>query len=469
MRLRSAVIVGLLACVACGDDDAMGPRDGGPPPLPSASLGHIVAFEGHQTFVNDLVVEDGGSLLGATIVPEPGTPIEIVEQQCVADRCGFVARVLDTRNNRGVGVPSPIDAQNHFLIVQRGGVDAYRALVTVNPVDELTGRGTEPARVGQAIFLATSVTSDVGSQFIAATDDPVRWVSFGDVRLEGDFLLNDSLGLAGGGLGGDPQSDAPGSFGGGGSTEGGGGGGGHLEVGSPGQLAGEPDAGGSGGAARTEAPGACLADFARTDCGGGGGGGGRVGAGGRGAGSILIASLGDVVLSGNILGAGDDGVDDGGAGAGGAVFLSGRTVALNTRPTLAGGTVSDGPVPGGVGSPGVLRLDSPEAVTGVFADPASVPRLTSDARVELSGQTLPDTIVEIERDGAVVGSATSDGTGAFAVSVDLAAGLNRLAVFANTDAGRIRSWTGTSFEFLRVGDARQALPVGALTDVVYLP
>lgn len=464
---RRLVCVVCLLALACGDDDVMMVPDGGPPPLPTARLAQIVGFEGHQRFINAISVDDGTSLEGATIAPAPGSPFTITEQLCGATVCGFVANVEDARPNRAVGVPSPIDAENHFVQVVAGGEPTHRSLLTINPIDSLTGRGSDPARVSQAVFLSTSATSEAGSAFVAATDEPARWVSFGDIRLDGDFDLTDAMARAGGQPGGDTASDAPGATGGAGDASGGGGGGGLGTAGGDGAGAdGTAGAGGAGGSASDEAPGACLTDFARADCGGGGGGGGVDGAGGRGGGAILLVALGEVVVGGRLDASGADGELSGGGGAGGAVLLAGRRVTVAGEVDIAGGASA---AMGGAGGEGVLRIDAPGTTTGVSVELDGLPAFVREATLTLRGDAPAESAIAVLDGDATVASTTADASGSWSVEVPLAEGLNRLGVTATTDAGVMRAWTGTSYELRRVGDATRALPVGAVVDVVYVP
>lgn len=449
-----------IAFLACGDDDSMGRPDVEAPP-PPASLAEAVAFEGMRSFVTEVTLADGTSLEGAVITPAEGAPFEILEQRCVAERCGLVLTVLDTRPNRGVGVPATIDAVNHFLRVQTTGA-LYQALLPVRPLDEVTGRGTEPSTFREPIILATNVVIDPGATLQSGFAEPVRWVSFGDVQIAGtlDASANELVvGGAGGVAGNAGEGLGEGGVGGGAA---GGGGAGHAEMGGMGAT-------GEGGAAYGLPSIACMGDFSQLACGGSGGG-GDTGAGGDGATGVFVVSLGTFTLDGVISARGGDGASGGG---GGSVLLAAPAFEGSGTVDVSGGA-GDGT--GGDGSAGRVRIDTPgtggpsDVYRGVAVSLAGVPRIVESASLTLTGVASADAAIEVQLvGGSLVADGSADASGAFSIDVPLAPGLNRLAIEAvDADGARTRNWVGTNIRFERVPGRMAPVPTSATVDVVRL-
>jgi len=449
--------------LGCGDDDTTVPPipDAGPPPPPPATFSQVVAFEGHE-LVNAVRVTSGADLSDATLRPEPGAPIEVLEQECNAEVCGAVLRIMDDTPNRGIGVPAPIDAVNTFVLVETP-TQTFRALLTVEPIDAITARGTDPMSITRPTILASSADTTAGSIFTSGTEEPIRIVVFGNARLAGDFDLSpqDGAPVASGFAGG--AADAAGEGPGGG--EAGGGGGGHG-------TAGEDGASGAGGDETGDPVLSCVDAFDGEGCGGSGGG-GAAGRGGAGGGALLFVTLGFLDASGgSIRSNGGDGTDGAGGGAGGSILLASPEL---TPPASveANGGAGDGE--GGAGGEGRLRVDATNAPDGVYAGPAvdlsAVERITNATSVTFSGRAIPGSTVTVaEMGGATRASADADSEGAFSVDVPLDAGLNRLTVTGTDPGGEIaRSWVGNGIEFGSVGESRLALPIGATIDIVSIP
>lgn len=412
-------------------------------------MAQLIAFEGHQTLVNEITLGDGVSLEGAVITAEPG-PLSVVEQTCTAERCGVVVAVADDTANRGIGVPAPIDAVNNFLQVATTDGQIYRGLLSLQPIDSISNAGAM-ATVGQDLVIATRLDVSDAAQFFAGTVGPVRWVIFGDAVFGAssfDVSPSDEGPRAGGFAGGAANTAGEGN---GGEADGGGGAGRSTDG-----LAGESGAGG----VATPDRGACLSDFSRNDCGGGGGA-GAIGEGGDGGGGLVIVSLGSIRGNLSIDATGGAGQSGAGGGGGGDVLLAGTTV------EVADVDVSGGPGEGtgGAGGRGAVRVDSPGDSRGVSVRiPDSV--LVTSAMLALDGSAPDGASVDVRRDGTSVGTFDATG-GTWSGSVELAPGLNRLSVFATIEGVEMRSWTGNGIEIGRIG--MRALPLGATLDVVYLP
>ena len=438
----------LVAAMACGDDDAAPGFDGGPT-FPPASMGQLIAFEGHQTLVNEITLGDGNTLEGAVVTAEPG-PLSVVEYECTAERCGVVVSVADETANRGIGVPAPIDAVNHFLQVATTDGQIYRGLLSVQPIDAISNAGAM-ATVGQDVVIATRLDVSDGAELFAGTPGPVRWVVFGDAVF-GSSSFDVSPSAEGPRAGGFAGGAAGAAGEGAGGEAGGGGGAGRSGDGEDGET-------GSGGVA-TPDRGACLGDFSRADCGGGGGG-GATGAGGDGGGGLVIVSLGSFSGDLSIFANGGAGEGGGGGGGGGDVLLAGTSVSL-------GGIDVDGGAGeglGGAGGLGATRIDSPGDPSGVSVRvPSQV--IVRSSTLDLSGSAPEGAMVEVRRDGAAIQGFGSVG-GEWSGAVELVAGLNRLQIVAVIDGIEMRSWTGNGLEIGRIG--MRALPLGATLDVVYLP
>ena len=436
----------LLAAMACGDDDAAPPIDSGPV-FPPASMAQLIAFEGHRTLVNEITLGDGNTLEGAVVVAEPG-PLSVVEQRCTAARCGVVVSVADETANRGIGVPAPIDAVNHFLQITTTDGTVYRGLLSLQPVDVISNAGAV-ATVSQDVVLASALDVSTGAEFFGGTPGPVRWVIFGDATFgtsSFDVSPSDEGPRAGGFAGGAPGAAGEGA----GGAAGGGGGAGRR---------GDGEAGASTGGIATPDYGACLGDFAREDCGGGGGG-GATGRGGHGGGGVVIVALGTISGELSVFANGGAGEGGGGGGGGGDVLLAGTSV------SVAGIDVAGGPGEGsgGAGGEGSARVDAPGDPRGVSVQVPT--QLLRDAStLSLTGSAPDGATVEVRREGSPIG--TFDSTGTWSGDVELAPGLNRLQVVALVDGIEMRSWTGNGIEIARVGT--RALPLGATLDVVYLP
>ncbi len=456
----------VLALSSCGDDGGPAPMDAAP--LPSlASLAQPVAFEGHRTHVNEITIPDGASLEGARIAPEPGAPVEVVEQACATTRCGVVLRILDAVPNRGVGVPSPIDATNHFLEVQLATGATYRALLSVQPLDALSNSTGNQAMVSQPVVLASGLRAEAGSEFVAATATPVRWVVFGDATMNGTFTLSPGPdGPRGGGAeGGGPAAAGSGGVrgGGGGSGGAGGGGGAGTLPGTAGDGAeGTPSAGGAGGVPVDEPVGACLGDFSRDDCGGGGGGGGA-GQGGHGGGGLLLVALGDLQMGDGVVDVSGGDASDGGGGGAGQILLAGSGTVVPPELRTVGGRAED---PGGAGGDSAPRVDGVPSLGGVQLDLDALQPIVRTPTLRLDGGADSGTI-EVRVAGVPRASAQVV-DGSFSVDVPLDPGLNRLQVVWITTEGETRVWVGNGIELGRVDGSIQPLPIGTVLDVVYL-
>ena len=465
-------IVGALAGGGAGCGGGTPPvtmDDAGPGVLP-ASTANVVAFEGQPRFVT--VLEASGADWSGTMVrAAAGSPFEIVEQRCAGSRCALVARVRDETPNRGIVVPAPIDASNHYFEIESGG-QMWRALVSVQPLDALSASG-EPARVRGGALFGASAESDAAAPFVAGPSaTPMRWVIFGDATLTGgiDFSATGAIAGPGGAAGGAAGLAGEGDGGGmpGLSGAGAGGGGGAL-AGSAGQGAdGTAGAGGAGGAASTED---CAADFFATSCGGAGGG-GSTGAGGGGGGSVALIVLGSLSI-GPVRASGGDGADGGGGGGGGRVLVAASSLDAVGELDVgggAGGAVAGGGVTGGTGGAGDARIDAittaaVSARRGPAVDVGALTLIVSGETLRITGVAAPMASVRLEREaGGVAGMGDADAEGRFAIDAQLELGLNRLRVLATLDGTEVRSFVGTSLELER-GAGPTPLPTGALLDI----
>lgn len=441
--------------------------------IPPVTVGHSVAFEGQARYVTDLT-SPGVDFSGASVrVEDPASGLTLVEQACNPARCAVVASIADTRPNRGVPIPAPIDAARAFLRVTTADGTEYRGLVNVSPLDTISNGGTTPLML-RGTVLASSASASAGSTFVAAdVGDPVRWIIFGGGALHGaiDVSAQAGSGRAGGFTGGEPGLAGPGPSGGEPGLDGaGGGGGGGVEPGEPGAAAdGTAGGGGAGGAGGGD--GACAVDFEAGQCGGGGGGGGG-GRGGGGGGTLLVVSLGALDLGGAALSArGGEGADGGGGGGGGHVVVAAPSWTAPASIDVTGGGGSGG---GGGGGAGLARVHVPGssfegATGGIAVEVAAIPPIDRSGSIVITGSTEPDATVDVRAlgEGAPRASATADAAGAFSATVDLVPGLNRLVVESTGARGRMVSFSGSSLDFERVGT--MTFPVSAVIDVVHLP
>lgn len=462
----SAAFVALSSC----GESPVAPADAGEE-LGIASSAQIVAWEGQPRFVTVLSAATGELLDGATVTAEdPAGALEVIEQRCAGTRCAAVLRIRDLVPNTGAAIPPPIDGRDAYLRVTLPDGPGLRALLRVMPLDTISGGGTEPLRVGGA-RLASSASMAAGVTFAGQPGgEPIRWVIFGGARLAGtlDVSAAGPEPAAGGYAGGAAGAAASGARGGGAGEGGaGGGGGGGVEPGSAGAgPADEPDGGGAGGAAGTPE---CALDFAVAACGGGGGGGAE-GPGGAGGGALAIVSLSELDLEGATLrSAGAGGSMGAGGGAGGLVALAAPRWRAPAVLEVPGGA---GEGRGGAGGAGGVHLQIPGASTaaelGPAVDLAGVPAITGDAAIELTGVAAPGALVRVRVQGGASAEATADGAGAFAVTIELAPGLNRMSITQELDGRVVRGWVGTSIE-LATETPGVALPSGASIDVARLP
>lgn len=453
----------------CGAPPPATGFDGGPV-LRTLSAQQVIAYEGMPRFVTVIDGDGDTDLTGATIEPiDSASALVVRESLCTPAACAVQLEILDLTPSRAVPIPRPIDARNDFLRVRLADGDERQVLITVWPLDTISGSGS-PAPVRGAIF-ASSASSLVGGTFVGSPRDPepLRWLVMGDVALAGDL---DVAGTAAGAIGGGEAGGAVGEDAGGGAggaASGGGGGGG------PGG-AGEAGAGATGGTGGAPSDPSCVADFTTTRCGGAGGGGGSDGAGGAGAGTILIASLGAVSISGSIHAAGApgaDGVGAGGGGGGGDVLITGASVSVPGSIDVAGGQGgrSTGDGQGGAGGSGRARIADPAgepSVDGVVAfDVLGSDLIVSVADYVVRGVATPGASVEvtaIDRVG-ITGEAVAGADGSFVIPVTLEPGVNRLRLTTDT----VRAWNGTSFELVRVDGAAMPQPMGGVLDVAYVP
>ncbi|MDQ3036572.1 MAG: hypothetical protein M3Y87_29540, partial [Myxococcota bacterium] len=173
--------------------------DGGPI-IGMLSAEHIVAYEGQTRFVTVIRGDATIDLAGASIAGM-GTDSALVvrDSLCHSGACGVVLEILDRTANTGTLVPRPIDTRNDYLTVQAGG-EERRVLVTVWPLDAISNSGS-PSRVRGTVF-ASSASSAAGGVFQGAPDGaPIRWLVFGDARLEGGLDVSataEAPGLGGG-------------------------------------------------------------------------------------------------------------------------------------------------------------------------------------------------------------------------------------------------------------------------------
>ncbi len=468
--MRRLVYLALLLA-GCDSGTTVMPMPDSGPLLGIASTAQIVAWEGQGRFVTVLSRETGESLEGATVsAADPSGPLEVVDQRCTGTRCGVVLAIHDQIRNTGHAVPAPIDAAMAYLAVQRPGDPELRALLQVMPLDTIDGSSGTLTTGG--VRFASSAQMAAGTFAGQPNGDPIRWVIFGDAQLGGtlDVSADGTSAGPGGYAGGAATTDGsgPGAGGAGGSGAGGGGGGFGTD-GTAGQGAGgEPAGGGAGGAANGDA--ACAFDFfAQGPCGGSGGGGGDD-TGGGGGGALAIVTLGTLDLSGATLRSGGGaGSGGGGGGAGGAIAVSASAWQSPAGFDVTGGA---GDTPGGAGGDGLVYVGVPTVTPsvgrqGAAVDLSTVPSITEQSPITLSGTAVPNATVIIETTDGIRTQTTAGADGTFRLDVDLTPGLNRLRVIMDQGTGEERSWVGTSIELQRRGT--QTLPIGALVDIAYVP
>lgn len=449
----------------------------------SLNAQHIVAFEGQTRFVTVIDADVSTDLAGATVRVRDATgPLVLRQQLCYRSACGVVLEIRDATPSRAVPIPRPIDAMNHFLVVDLAGRDEERqVLITVWPLDSIVNGGS-PARVQGTVF-ASSARSEPGGIFRGtAFGAPIRWLVFGDARLVGGLDVSGTeMGPGpGGALGGMAgNSGEPGSAGAGagGVGSGGGGGGGAAGAGADGRGT-SP---GRGGVATGTG---CAVDFEARACGGAGGGGGAAGAGGHGAGTLVIAALGRLEVGGEVVArgqAGTDGMGAGGGGGGGTILLAAAELVLDSdaRFDASGGSggsaTGEGTGAGGAGGPGWVRFDAPGEVgalaPGVAFDVLGAALVVDAPAYVVRGRARAGAEVRVEAMDRPTVSATSTAAadGSFEVRITLEPGLNRLRLIQDPDGEAARAWNGTSFEMVRGAGGSTPQPVGGVLDVAYVP
>lgn len=456
----------------CGGEPMPMPGFDGGPVISMLGAEQIIAYEGQTRFVTVIRGDATVDLTGAVITPMAADSALVVrETLCERTACGVVLEILDRTPSTGTPIPRPIDTRNDYLSVQAGD-EERRVLITVWPLDAISNSGS-PARVRGTIFASSATSAAAGLFQGMPGGEPVRWLVFGDATLAGDLEVSasDAEPGPGGGAGGAIGAAGEGASGGGagGAGSGGGGGGGPGAAGT----AGEGAAGGAGG---TAASFACATDLAATDCGGGGGGGGASGAGGHGAGTLMIAVLGELRIDGELRAtgsAGAAGAGGGGGGGGGAIVLAGATLSGAPSFDVSGGAGSGSGTPAeGAGGAGLVRVDSassapPGVVAGPAFDVVGADLMVSAATYVVRGRAAPGATVAIQAvdRASVSGTSTAAADGAFEVSITLEPGLNRLRVMVGAERG----WNGTSFEAVREAGAPSPVPIGGVLDVAYVP
>ncbi len=488
--LRAFFPLGALVLAACGGDDTPPPFDAGPV-YPRATTSPQVAFEGQGRLVVDLYAAGQDFTGGSVRAEDPAGPLDVLEQRCRGERCAVVLRVRDTRPNMGIPVPSPIDAEQHGLIIM-GGTEDHLANLTVFPLDTIDNGGTTAVSV-RGVVMAASAETGPGSIFEGtAGAEPIRWVIFGDATFAGTVDVSGAgaegrAGGAAGGAAGAPGEDVAGGAGPTGGAPGvGGAGAGGGAAGADGEAGAGADgtalAGGAGGMGASQAL-TCASRLEEASCGGAGGG-GAAGEGGAGGGTLLIASLGTLRATGASFSAdGAAGADAGGGGGGGGGNLLLAAPTIEGAPTVsatagAGGTSTAAGI-GGTGADGRVRVDAfVSSIGGVDAgaigpaiDVASVQSISDSAAVTLTGHAAPGAAIEARiLDAGGTFSATADATdGTFTIDVTLRPGINRITVSATVDGVTERSWVGTNFELENIPALSRALPRGATIDIVHLP
>ncbi len=472
----------LLGALACGDDDSIadsGPLDGSVdvggdvaadvmgdapldvsldvgPELAPASMDIRLAFEGHQRHINSFTVPGVSSFEGATIRPTPGAPFEVVRSECSGARCAVELRILDTLPNRGIGIPSPIDAVNTRLeIITSEGV--HRGLLSVQPLDAVVSTPGEPSRLSEAIRMSASIEHPSGATFISGSDEPVRWVVFGDLNLQGALDFSGGIsGLAGGGAGGEPGAAAADDLGGEASA----GGAGTSSDGGDGPS-------GSGGVSPATTPGLCTGDFDQPSCGGGGGGGGDGEPGGAGGGSFLLVALSNSDLSGAEIRVRGESSGSGGGGGGGEVVVAGAQLAADQVDALGGDSET-----GGSGGEGRVRVDHPESVTPTrfYVELDDIELITSEDAVVFQGVAPVGWRVQALEEGTQRASQDAvPASGRFEIRVPLREGVNRIEFAATNGDERLLCWTGTNVRLARESGASRPRPVAATIDIARLP
>ncbi len=457
-RVVGAVCIAGSAClVACGDPMPMPRNDGGPPPPDPAAVQNIAAYEGQEAFVT-VLESPGDDWTGATVSATTGG-LEVIAQRCSASLCAVVARVPDLMRNTGQSIPAPIDAMRTFLLVTASGGEA-QGLVQVFPTDALTAPAGETMVNGT--YFAASVDAMPGSVLRGVGEEPVRWVVFGNARI-------DTFDVSAGASTSGPGGHAAGAAGANGAGPGGGARG-ESTTGAGGGASFEP--GGLGAMATVAAPATdprCAADFFAAECGGSGGG-GATGAGGAGAGSVAIVVLGSACVT-TVRGAGGDASrsGDGGGGGGGLALVAASRFDCDPTVDVDGGA-GDGD--GGAGGAGHVLVGGVELPQIVF-DTSDL--ITSDPSFMVRGTAAADHAIRIERvtsTGAnMVGEGTASADGSFAIPAALVAGINRLRITqVSTDGSTtIRAFNGNHVELERRDGFVRQLPVGGLLDVAYVP
>ncbi len=457
--LGTLLLAGGLLASACegGDPVPPGTRDAGPPPPTPVMVENIAAYEGQGAFVT-VLVSSGDDWTDATVSGDGA--LELLAQRCDAERCAVIASVRDLAPNSGQTIPAPFDATRSYLTVTApSGVS--RGLVQVFPTDALSVPAASRTSA-DGVYFAASVTAGSAS-VLAGRGEPVRWVVFGDARIDRfDVSALEAAPGPGGGAGGaELGRDAPGPGGGlGASAERGAGGGASAEAGGVGVPAGEP--------AEPIDP-SCALDFFAPRCGGGGGGGGA-GAGGDGAGSLAVVVLGNLCL-GEIVGRGGSAPAGSRGGGGGGGLASVTASALDCEPSadLRGG---DGDDSGGRGGDGRLLLGGRDFPRIIFDSAALI---AVDPAFVVRGAARPGSRITVERLSVAgpdsIGEGEVGDDGSFAVEVPLVPGLNRLRVvqLASDGAPPVRAWNGNHVELERREDAPTMLPVGGLLDVAWIP
>jgi hypothetical protein len=457
IRAVGVGVAGSVLLAACGDPMPMVRNDGGPPAPDPAAVQNIAAYEGQAAFVT--VLESPGDDWSSATVTATTDGLELIAQQCNASLCAVVARVPDRMRNTGQSIPAPIDAVRTFLLVTAPSGMA-QGLVQVFPTDALTAPAGDTMVSGT--YFAASVDAVAGSVLRGTGSEPVRWVVFGDARIDTfDVAADGDTPGPGGRAGGAAGADGEGPGGGAraGSTTGAGGGA-SFEAGGLGALATDP-------AAAIDPR--CATDFFASACGGGGGGGGT-GAGGAGGGSVALVVLGSACVT-TVRGAGGDAEAGGagGGGGGGLALVSASRFDCDPAEAMTGGA-GDGE--GGAGGDGQVLVGGVELPQIVF-DTSDL--ITRDPSLSVRGSAAADHLIRIERvtdSGAEqVGEGMSGADGSFSVPAELVAGINRLRVtqVGADDATTIRAFNGNHVELERRDGFVRQLPVGGLLDVAYVP
>jgi hypothetical protein len=425
-RLAAGLAGGLALTAGCGGAPVTAMPDAGPAAL-LGTVDNIVSFEGQHAFVT--LVHAPIALEGAHVTLP--AELDVREVRCAGSACAIVAEVLDTTPSTGTPIPSPIDALVRQIAIEVGS-DRVLATVNVMPLDQISNVGS--AATVQGTYFASSVEATGGAMFRgAAGGDPIRWLVFGDV------LLNGAIDVS-----------AMGSVAGAGGFDGG-------EIGAAATGEGAGAVGEGGGSAWAAG---CAADFFATECGGGGGGGDGMTAGGGGGGAVALVSLGRITFDGDVTARGGDGA---GGGAGGRVLVSG--VAIVSAPTVD--TSGGAGAAGSNGDPG----EEAETVTSALAGELDLPRYILDVPVYAIDGTAPNgaSLRAESIDGDPLGSVVVGADGSFHLDATVPAGLTRIRLYLTTDGIERRLFVGNHVELERRSGRAQPEPIGGLIDVVYLP